>query len=88
MANNFYNLDEVSEKGIIASMLPLDNYLMDPNSGQSYYRPTYLLVASLKDARGPIRLQPATEPIYNHFSRQDFLFHHSYANGACISMDI
>jgi hypothetical protein len=42
----------LSEKRIIASMLPLDNYLMDLNSGQSYYRPTYLLVAVLKDARG------------------------------------
>jgi len=72
MANNFYNLDEVSEKGIIASMLPLDNYLMDPNSGQSYYRPTYLLVASLKDARAASRLQAAIEPIYNHFYRHDF----------------
>ena len=88
MANNFYNLDEVSEKGIIASMLPLDNYLMDPNSGQSYYRPTYLLVASLKDARAASRLQAAIEPIYNHFYRHDFLYHHSYANCAGISMGI
>ena len=29
-------------------MLPMDNYLMDLNSGQSYYRPSYMLVAVLK----------------------------------------
>src|SRR6185295_9290363 len=28
MVNNFYNLDYFSEKGIVASMLPMDNYLM------------------------------------------------------------
>jgi hypothetical protein len=87
MANNFYNLDEVSEKGIIASMLPLDNYLMDLNSGQSYYRPTYLLVAVLKDARAASRFQAAIEPLYNHFYRHDFQYHHSKANCTGISID-
>lgn len=41
MMNNFYDLDVESEKGIIPGMLPLDHYLMDLNSGQSYYRPSY-----------------------------------------------
>jgi hypothetical protein len=87
MVNNFYNLDEVSEKGIIASMLPLDNYLMDLNSGQSYYRPTYMLVAVLKDTRAASRFQAAIEPIYNHFYRHDFLYHHSKVNCTGISVD-
>jgi hypothetical protein len=87
MVNNFYNLDEVSEKGIIASMLPMDNYLMDLNSGQSYYRPTYLLVAVLGDSRAASRFQAAIEPLYNHFYRHDFLYHHSKANCTGISID-
>jgi hypothetical protein len=87
MVNNFYNLDEVSEKGIIASMLPLDNYLMDLNSGQSYYRPTYLLVAVLKDSRAASRFQAAIQPLYNHFYRHDFLYHHSKVNCTGISID-
>jgi len=85
--NNFYNLDEVSEKGIIASMLPIDNYLMDLNSGQSYYRPTYLLVAVLGDSRAASRFKAAIEPLYNHFYRHDFLYHHSKANCTGISID-
>jgi len=87
MVNNFYNLDEVSEKGIIASMLPLDNYLMDLSSGQSYYRPTYLLVAVLKDTRAASRFQAAIQPLYNHFYRHDFLYHHSKVNCTGISLD-
>lgn len=87
MVNNFYNLDEVSEKGIIASMLPLDNYLMDLNSGQSYYRPTYVMVAVLKDARAASRFQAAIQPLYNHFYRHDFLYHHSKVNCTGISID-
>jgi hypothetical protein len=87
MVNNFYNLDEVSEKGIIASMLPLDNYLMDLNSGQSYYRPTYLLLAVLKEPRAPSRFQAAIQPLYNHFYRHDFLYHHSKVNCTGISID-
>ena len=87
LVSNFYNLDEVSEKGIIASMLPLDNYLMDLNSGQSYYRPTYLLVAVLKDPRAAMSFQAAIEPVYNHFYRHDFLYHHSKINCTGISID-
>src|SRR5215470_9271312 len=87
MANNFYNLDEVSEKGIVASMLPLDNYLMDLNSGQSYYRPTYILIAVLKNSGVASRYQAAIELVYNHFYRHDFLYHHSKVNCTGISVD-
>lgn len=87
LVNNFYNLDEVSEKGIIASMLPLDNYLADLNSGQSYYRPVYMLVAVLKDRRAASRFQQAIQPVYNHLYRHDFLYHHSKVNCTGISID-
>src|SRR4029079_3095414 len=51
LVDNFYNLDSFSEKGIVASMVPMDRYQMDLNSGQSYYRPSYMLVAVLKSDR-------------------------------------
>jgi hypothetical protein len=59
LVNNFYTLDSESEKGIIAAVVPLDNYLGDLNSGQAWYRPSYMLVASLKDGRTAEHLQSA-----------------------------
>ena len=51
LVNNYYNLGSNSEKGIIAAATPMDKYLMDVNNGQSYYRPSYMLVAVLKQSR-------------------------------------
>jgi hypothetical protein len=87
MVNNFYNLDYFSEKGIVASMLPMDNYLMDLNSGQSYYRPSYMLVALLKDDHAAYAYQGAIQRVYNRFYRHDFLYRHAAANCAGISVD-
>ena len=42
--DNFYGMNTVSEKGIIASMTPMDKYMTDLNSGQSWYRPSYCSV--------------------------------------------
>jgi hypothetical protein len=55
--NNFYNLDSVSEKGILAGTVPMDNYLMDLNSGQQYYRPSTMLVAVLNNGRTAVAYQ-------------------------------
>ena len=87
MVNNFYNLDSFSEKGIVASMLPMDNYLMDINSGQSYYRPSYMLVAVLKSDTTAQAYQGAIQRVYNHFYRHDFRYRHASANCSGISMD-
>ena len=51
LVNNFYSLDIESEKGILAAPVPLDNYLADLNSGQGWYRPSYMLVAVLARRR-------------------------------------
>lgn len=59
LVNNFYNLSSVSEKGIIAASLPMDSYQGDLNSGQSWYRPSYMLVAVLKDERSAATYQSA-----------------------------
>ena len=87
LVNNFYNLDSVSEKGIIAASLPMDNYLADLNSGQSWYRPSYMLVAVLKDERAARLYQEGIGRVYNHFYRHDFSYRHASANCAGISME-
>jgi hypothetical protein len=88
MVDNFYNLDFVSEKGIVAARVPMDNYLMDLNSGQSYYRPVAVLVAVLREDQAPRRFQAAVDEVYERFYRHDLLYHHSAANCAGISMDL
>lgn len=87
IVNNFYNLDLFSEKGIIAAMLPMDNYLADVNSGQSWYRPSYMLVAVLRNDRAAYAYQGAISRVYNHFYRHDFHYRHASANCAGISLD-
>ena len=87
LVNNFYNLDSYSEKGIVAAVTPMDNYLMDLNSGQSYYRPSYMLVAVLKETAVPQQYQAAINRVYNHFYRHDFIYSHAKANCAGISVD-
>lgn len=87
MVNNFYNLGSFSEKGITAAMLPMDNYMADLNSGQSWYRPSYMLVAVLKNDRAAYAYQAAISRVYGHFYRQDFHYRHASTNCAGISLD-
>ena len=87
LVNNFYNLGSVSEKGIIAATLPMDSYQGDLNSGQSWYRPSYMLVAVLKNERSAATYQSAINRVMQHFYRQDFLYHHASANCAGINLD-
>ncbi|WP_395401638.1 hypothetical protein ACHMW6_27370 [Pseudoduganella sp. UC29_106] len=88
LVNNFYNLDNVSEKGIIASMTPMDAYLMDLNSGQSYYRPSWLLVAVLRSERTAAAYQQGIQRTFEHFYRHAFTYQHAAANCAGISVDM
>ncbi|WP_156648766.1 hypothetical protein [Massilia sp. Leaf139] len=86
--NNFYNLDSVSEKGILAATVPMDNYLMDLNSGQQYYRPSVMLVAVLNNARAAVAYQGGVQRVFNHFYRHDFRYRHAAANCTGISVDV
>lgn len=86
--NNFYNLDSFSEKGIVAATLPMDNYLMDLNSGQQYYRPSTMLVAVLNNTRTAAAFQGGVQRVFNHFYRHDFQYRHASANCAGISVDV
>ena len=87
LVNNFYNLDSFSEKGIVAAVTPMDKYLMDLNNGQSFYRPSYMLVAVFKNDRVPEQYQGAINRVYNHFYRHDFVYNHARANCSGISLD-
>jgi hypothetical protein len=87
LVNNFYNLDSVSEKGVIASMVPMDSYLMDLNSGQQYYRPSYMLVAVLRNARTAAAYQQAMMDVFTRFYKHEFTYRHAGANCAGISID-
>ncbi|HEX6735492.1 MAG TPA: hypothetical protein VF096_11835, partial [Azonexus sp.] len=86
LVNNFYALDSESEKGILAAPVPLDNYLGDVNSGQAWYRPSWLLVARLREVRTAVHLQAAVGRVYNHFYRHQFAYHHARANCTGISV--
>ena len=88
LANNFYTLDSFSEKGIIAAPTPLDNYLGDLNSGQAWYRPSYLLVAVLSDERTIAHVQSALARVYNQFYRHQLVYDHATMNCASISIDL
>ncbi len=85
LADNFYTLDAFSEKGIVASVVPLDNYLADLNSGQAWYRPSYLIVAILRNERTANMIQGALCRVYNHFYRHQLVYDHATMNCASIT---
>ncbi|MEX0615256.1 MAG: hypothetical protein WD177_05025 [Methylophaga sp.] len=87
LVNNFYSLDVVSEKGIIAAVTPMDKYLADLNSGQNYYRPSYMLVATLNDAAPVQQIQHSMNQIMQHFYRQTVQYQHATMNCSGISLD-
>jgi len=87
LVNNFYNLDVISEKGILAAVTPMDNYLADLNAGQSYYRPSYMLVATLKHGQAATEFQQSINQVMNYFYRHEFIYNHADANCTGISID-
>ncbi len=87
LVNNYYSLDVESEKGILAAPVPLDNYLADLNSGQGWYRPSYMLVAVLRDERAAVLVQSALNRVYNQFYRHQLDYYHPNQNCASISID-
>lgn len=86
--NNFYDLDHESEKGILPATTPMDNYLMDLNSGQAYYRPSYLLVAVLSRERAARWVQDAMMPTYRRFYTHRLVYDHAKTNCVGISLDV
>lgn len=88
IVNNFYGLDAFGEKGILAAPVPMDNYLADLNSGQAYYRPSYILVAVLNNARTAVAYQGGVQRLYNQYYRHDIAYDGAFNNCAGLSMDV
>jgi hypothetical protein len=88
LVNNYYNLATNSEKGIIAGVTPFDKYMADLNSGQAFYRPSYMLVAVFSQPTIPATIQAASNRVYQHFYRNDFVYDHATNNCAGISVDV
>ncbi len=83
---NYYTLDSESEKGIISALAPLDGYLGDLNSGQAWYRPSWMLVATLRESRTADHLHSALARVFNQFYRHQFAYQHAVANCTGISV--
>ncbi len=88
LMHNFYDLNVVSEKGIIPAMLPVDHYLMDLNSGQSYYRPSAFLALILKQDRIPAAFDHAVQDTYRRLYRHEIEYDHSTLNCSGLSLDL
>lgn len=88
LVNNYYNLATNSEKGIIAGVTPFDKYMADLNSGQSFYRPSTMLVAVFSEPKIPAYVQAASNRVLQHFYRNDFVYDHALENCAGISVDV
>jgi hypothetical protein len=86
LVSSFYSLDIESEKGILAAPVPLDNYQGDLNSGQSWYRPTHVLVAVLDDPRAAHLVQSGLLRVFQQFWRHQLVYYHPRVN--CTSMSI
>lgn len=87
MFDNFYDMNTVSEKGIIASMVPMDKYMSDLNSGQSWYRPSYMLVMIMKDARVPLKFQEAFKAQYAKYYSQEMKYDKTSKNCTALIAD-
>jgi hypothetical protein len=87
MFDNFYDMDLVSEKGIVASMVPMDKYMADLNSGQSWYRPTDMLVLVMKDQRAPLQLQEKFKDQYAKYYSHEIKYDRTHKTCAALIVD-
>lgn len=87
LVSNFYTLETENEKGILPAPVPLDGYLADLNSGQSWYRPSYIALAVLRDDRALRRIEGAMHRLYLQFWRRQLAYRHSTMNCAGITID-
>lgn len=87
LVNNFYGINSISEKGIVAGVTPMDKYLADLNNGQSFYRPSYMLVAVLKTDKIPRAYQANINHVFDRFYRHEFEYDHAKENCSGITSD-
>lgn len=87
LVTNFYPLVEGNAKGIIPASVPIDNYLYDLNSGQLYYRPGYMLVAVLRDARAARAVQQRLDETMLRLYCGDIEFDRARRNSTAMTID-
>ncbi|MFU8818027.1 MAG: hypothetical protein ACNA7W_21980, partial [Pseudomonadales bacterium] len=87
IVDNFYPLRDVSSKGIIPASVPMDNYLLDFNSGQLYYRPGYMLVAVLRRPEVASAIHQALHQTMLAFYCREFTFDQASFNSTAMTMD-
>jgi hypothetical protein len=87
IVNNVYPMETVSEKGILAGMVPMDAYLAELNSGQAYYRPSYMTVAVLRDERTAARFQAAIQETFHRVYSGRKPYHHATMNSTGMPID-
>lgn len=85
--SNFYDLAEYSEKGIIPALVPMDKYMADLNSGQSWYRGTHVLAAVMKDDAVAMRLQHEYEDLYRKYYTHEVKYDRTYLPCASLIID-
>ncbi len=87
LVTNFYPLVEGNAKGIIPSVLPMDNYLYELNSGQQYYRPSYMLVAVLEQPRAAVAVQHALQDTLRDLHCGAIEFDRTRRNSTAMTID-
>jgi hypothetical protein len=71
LVENFYPHRVASVKGIVSASVPMDNYLLDVNSGQLFFRPAYMLVAVLRRPDAAHEIQGALQrTMLDHYCRR------------------
>lgn len=71
LVENFYPHKVSTVKAIISASVPMDNYLLDLNSGQLYFRPGYMLVAVLRRPDVAHRIQESLHrTMLDHYCRR------------------
>jgi hypothetical protein len=87
VADNFYPLAQTSSKGIVSASVPMDNYLLDLNSGQLYYRPGYMLVAVLREPAVAGDIHTALQQTLLDYYCQAFEFDQAALNSTAMTID-
>jgi len=71
LVENFYPHRVSTIKGIVSASVPMDNYLLDLNSGQLLFRPGYMLVAILRRPDAAHQIQAALHrTMLDHYCRE------------------
>ncbi len=87
LVENFYPVDDPNAKGIIPASVPADKYLTDVNSGQLYYRPSYMLVVVLREPRVAGFVHQALHANLLRLYCRDNIYRRGRNNSTAMTMD-